>query len=444
MTDSNDVPGEMPTPANDPNDYQPGTDPGLDAMFAELSQAAHSGSPVEPSDALQSFVSIGRVDLSDSATGGVVHDLGTVPMGASTEPETPRRKPLLSTFTALFATATGKLVLTGSLAAASVAGAHSTGVVDVPLLPEVNEPAVVIVQDDEAADDRAEFAAQTDTTTTTVPGADDTEDSADDRMDDDVDSFDDIDSSDDDNTSSVTVTINGEEVELTDDEIDAFLDQFEADIEANTEAWEAAVAACEAAFDTIAPDAGAGFDPADIDAFMAQVDDAMQACFDAIDDAGFAGPLSGLDLDDIEDFDFDLDLDDLGEFDLDFDLDDLFDEDFPFDDHDGFPLDPEAFGDFDLEGFDFDEFDFEDFDGDFPFGELPFDPTDPNGFDQWLQDQGIDLDDLGFDLSDLEGFSADGFDFDDLGAFDDLIDQFEDDWDEFEDDWDELEDDIDS
>ena len=141
---------------------------GLDVMFAELSQAAHAGSPVEPSDALQSFVSIGRVDVSDAAIGDVVHDLGTVPMGAGAAPETPRRKPLLSTFTALVASATGKLVLTGGLAAASVAGAHSAGVVDVPLLPDVNEPAVVVVQDDESSAD-AEFAAQTDTSTTTTP-----------------------------------------------------------------------------------------------------------------------------------------------------------------------------------------------------------------------------------------------------------------------------------
>jgi len=342
MTDSNDVPGEMHTPTPDHDDYQPGTEPGLDAMFAELSRAAHAGSPVEPSDALQSFVSIGRVDVSDAATGDVVHDLGTVPMGAGAAPETPRRKPLLSTLTALVASATGKLVLTGGLAAASVAGAHSAGVVDVPLLPDVSEPA-----------------------------------------------------------------------------------------------------------DAVAPDAGAApIDPADIDAFMAQIDAAMQTCFDAIDAAGFAGPLSGLDLDDIKDFDLDLDLD---EFDLDFDLDDLFDEDFPFDtldgldlenldlddldlddlldedfpfgDHDGFPIDPEAFG----------EFDFDDFD----FGELPFDPSDPDGVQQWLEDQGFDLD---FDLSELDGLSEDGFDFDEL---DDLLDQFEDEWDAFEDDWDELEDDLD-
>ena len=445
MTDSNDVPGEMHTPTPDHDDYQPGTEPGLDAMFAELSRAAHAGSPVEPSDALQSFVSIGRVDVSDAATGDVVHDLGTVPMGAGAAPETPRRKPLLSTLTALVASATGKLVLTGGLAAASVAGAHSAGVVDVPLLPDVSEPAVVVVQDDESSAD-AEFAAQTDSSTTTVPAADDTDDSSDDRMDNDVDSSDDdLDGID----ATVTLTINGEEVELTDDEIDAFLDDFETNIEENTEAWEAAVAACEAAFDAVAPDAGAApIDPADIDAFMAQIDAAMQTCFDAIDAAGFAGPLSGLDLDDIKDFDLDLDLD---EFDLDFDLDDLFDEDFPFDtldgldlenldlddldlddlldedfpfgDHDGFPIDPEAFG----------EFDFDDFD----FGELPFDPSDPDGVQQWLEDQGFDLD---FDLSELDGLGEDGFDFDEL---DDLLDQFEDEWDAFEDDWDELEDDLD-
>ncbi|NIS33949.1 MAG: hypothetical protein GWN07_25595, partial [Actinobacteria bacterium] len=64
----------------------------------------------------------------------------------------PRRIPVFAALTSFLGTLGGKVAV-GTVAAASVAGAHAAGVVDVPLLPD-DEPSVVEVDDhDDESDD---------------------------------------------------------------------------------------------------------------------------------------------------------------------------------------------------------------------------------------------------------------------------------------------------
>jgi hypothetical protein len=388
MTGPDDYRDEMNTPTPRSNDDNPGTEPELDALFADLHGAAYAGTPVEPAAELHQFVSIGRTDISDTASTGAAHDLGELNVGAGPSPETSRRTPMLTTFTALFASATGKLVLTGSLAAASVAGAHTAGVVDVPLLPDVDDDAVVLVQDDDTTAVAA-APAQTSTTTTTVEPAAETTTTIVDL----------------DTAGRVTLTINGEQIELTNGELNEFFDDIEANVDANTEQWTTASETCETAFDGIDEDA---VDGTNIDALLESIDAALDTCFTALDAAGLTGPLAGIDLSEIDDIDIELD----GLTGFPFDLDDLFD------DHhvDGHHLDLD---DFDIEDLDLDT--------------LPFDPTDPEGLRNWLQEQGFD--DLE-GLSDLEGLGLSDLNKD----WDDWLDELEDRFDDDDSDHDDYED----
>lgn len=69
----------------------------------------------------------------------------------------PRRRSVFAEVIAFAGTMSGKLLIGGSLAAASVTGAQATGLVDLPLLPE---PATVVVADEPPAELPLDDAAQ--------------------------------------------------------------------------------------------------------------------------------------------------------------------------------------------------------------------------------------------------------------------------------------------
>ena len=134
-----------------------------------------------PSEALSEFVSADLMAESTHSADEVIY---------LTSPRSKERKMSISTFVG---TAAGKFILGASVAAASVGGAHVTGVVDVPILPEVESEEIAEAEVDD--DGTATFDASGDS------GSDD--DSASDDFDDSED-FSDSDDSDDSDDSTKT------------------------------------------------------------------------------------------------------------------------------------------------------------------------------------------------------------------------------------------------
>jgi len=114
---------------------------GSDPLAATLGSMRHhfeSVTPPTPSGALSEFVS---TDLIAEFT-----DPATLPTPTLKD----RKKMSISTFVG---TAAGKILIGTSVAAASVGGAQATGVLDVPLLPDVSDESVVEVESPDIGED---------------------------------------------------------------------------------------------------------------------------------------------------------------------------------------------------------------------------------------------------------------------------------------------------
>ena len=135
-----------------PEDQLP---PELEDAFRTVEREAFAGPPVVPTGAVREFVSADPTLIDATMPADVtqvfdVDQLTPVPAEAG-----PGRRSIFAMAAAALGTVAGKVALTGGVAAAAVVGAHSTGAIDVPLLPEVGDAAVVAVVDEEAVDDAA-------------------------------------------------------------------------------------------------------------------------------------------------------------------------------------------------------------------------------------------------------------------------------------------------
>jgi hypothetical protein len=137
----------------------------LAAFTHELSQANELAEP-----------RVVRRELAAVFEHGLPDDASAVP--AADLPASSRRRRVLTTLSGVLATVTGKVVLGTAIAAASVGAAHSTGVVDVPGLPDM-APAVEspdVELPDQANNDHPESDVQSGTTgSPESPGVDGTE-----------------------------------------------------------------------------------------------------------------------------------------------------------------------------------------------------------------------------------------------------------------------------
>lgn len=131
------------------------------AVFETTKATLRSIEAPAPSAALGEFVGVDPVIqpielvtarlTAESSINEVMLDKATVPR---------RRKTMIPALTAFIGTTIGKVALGGSVAFAATAGAHATGIVDVPGLPQ-QEVSVVDSIDDDSSDDG--------TTSTTAP-----------------------------------------------------------------------------------------------------------------------------------------------------------------------------------------------------------------------------------------------------------------------------------
>ncbi|MDG2026612.1 MAG: hypothetical protein P8J50_05850 [Acidimicrobiales bacterium] len=132
-------------------DVDPSAFPGhpvADALRAARAEMASEAVPA-PSAALSEFLDVGPVTqlIPLSATVDVDLDLDAV------DDSTIRRPALISTITAFVGTFAGKVVVGTTVAAASVGGVHATGVVDVPGLPEIEDPVIIEIEAEDDIDD---------------------------------------------------------------------------------------------------------------------------------------------------------------------------------------------------------------------------------------------------------------------------------------------------
>ncbi len=170
--------------------------PVADALGRAREQLAAEPVPT-PGAALSEFLGVGRVTepIPRSTQAADVIDVTD-----EVDP-TPRRIPVLTSITAFIGTLSGKVLVGTTVAAASIGGAHATGVVDIPLLPDVDDAAVVeTIDDPDEADDLdvSDDDSSSDDGDSDESGEDsDSDDSADDSDDSDSDDSDSDDSDDD-------------------------------------------------------------------------------------------------------------------------------------------------------------------------------------------------------------------------------------------------------
>lgn len=182
--------------------------PVADALLRARRELRAEPTPA-PGAALSEFLGVGRVTdpIPPSAFADDVIDL------VHESDSAPRRTPVFASLSTFLGTLTGKLLVGTTVAAASVTGAHAAGVVDVPGLPAVDDPAVTETIDDPDDDtdplgDTADGDDLADDDRTVDDSPDDDDDSDDDNSGDDdsdddaddTDSDDDADESDDDDS----------------------------------------------------------------------------------------------------------------------------------------------------------------------------------------------------------------------------------------------------
>ena len=127
----------------------------LIGMMSEVRNLS-SGTPTpKPGAALSEFVGVGLTTNNipvETPEPGI--DLRLTPTAAA--PVTTRRNSVFAQIAAFAGTVGGKVVLSSAVAAASISGAHATGVVDVPYLPDT--AAEIETVDTELGDESVEVA----------------------------------------------------------------------------------------------------------------------------------------------------------------------------------------------------------------------------------------------------------------------------------------------
>ncbi len=401
-----------------PDDQLP---PELEDAFRTVQRQAFAGPPVVPNAAVREYVSADPTLVDATIPADVTQVFDVDQLTPSPASSGPGRRSVFAMAAAALGTVAGKVALTGGVVAAAVVGAHSTGAIDAPLLPEVgNDAAVVAAVDDPNAS--APIVSQSSTTSsstsTTLAPASVIEDVS--------------------ITRSLKIDVGARTVQLE-------VIVTGADVSAADATCDAAIAAIDGELST--------------PSWIGATARALETCDDAYEDIlGQAWERThSLNLDVTADgFDFDFDTDDL-DFDLDdFDFDDFDPEDFPFDDFDPevFPFDgfdPEVFPFGDLESFkdelekdalDFERFFDEDFDPEElrkkfedDFAELEAQQRQfAEELRKMLEDGSLDLD--GFFDSDL----ADDLLDEAKDALDDAVDELDDAVDDLDDDIDDIDD----
>ena len=134
-----------PAPGDQPHDG----DPGLDGFFDAL-RASFPASEIPPvGAALSEFVDPHLGLAPDTADVGSPADAAEIDLRREPVPtlhSPARTRPMLTSITTFAGTLLGKLAIGTSVAVAAAGGAHATGVVDVPILPDVDKTEVVATE----------------------------------------------------------------------------------------------------------------------------------------------------------------------------------------------------------------------------------------------------------------------------------------------------------
>jgi hypothetical protein len=175
----------------DSNSDDPTSHPVAEAILRARQQLGSEPVPT-PGAALSEFLGVGNATdpMPQSVLGGDFEDEIVLEIAPAAD-SPPRRIPVLTSLSAFIGTLTGKLLVGATIAAASVGGAHASGVVDVPGLPEIDQPSITETLDDDRdesdtddadsddadlsnddeSDDSASTATSVAPTSTTVPSA---------------------------------------------------------------------------------------------------------------------------------------------------------------------------------------------------------------------------------------------------------------------------------
>ncbi|MGI9608368.1 MAG: hypothetical protein ACR2P0_19720 [Acidimicrobiales bacterium] len=157
------------------------TDHPVGTFFADARREVDDLEAPAPNAALAEFLNVGVSTPHTTNLGADALEIIDLDTGAAPKRSTAR---MISTVSAFVATAAGKVAIGGTVALAAASGAHVAGVVDVPVLPDVNNTAVVEMADDEstglAEDSSSSSSSTTSSTTSTTsttapaetPGAD--------------------------------------------------------------------------------------------------------------------------------------------------------------------------------------------------------------------------------------------------------------------------------
>ncbi len=182
-----------------------------DPLAATLESLRHhyrSVAPAVPGDALSEFVSVDLVAEFTEATDASLADAPEV--ADVIELPSPNKKDRKMSLSTLIGTAAGKVLIGATVAAASVGGVHAAGVIDVPILPDVEADEVDIVAGEPDVGDDAliEFGDDDDSDDDDSDDSDSDSDSdSDDGPDNDSDDDESDDDSDDDDSASGPATL---------------------------------------------------------------------------------------------------------------------------------------------------------------------------------------------------------------------------------------------
>ena len=148
------------------------------ALFVEeLRETLTTQGGTQPTPALAEYLGVTPAGVMFPPDTHRVDEIEIVDLRATSAPSRKKHKMFTSftSFTAFAGTAVGKIAFGTAVAAASVAGAHSVGIVDVPILPDTNSREIVLATDSSSSTSSTSTStsttSSTPTTAVTTPGS---------------------------------------------------------------------------------------------------------------------------------------------------------------------------------------------------------------------------------------------------------------------------------
>ena len=143
------------------------------ALFVEeLRETLTTQGAPQPTPALAEYLGVTPAGAMFGPDTHRVDEIEIVDLRATSAPSRKKHK-MFTSFTAFAGTAVGKIAFGTAVAAASVAGAHSVGIVDVPILPDTNSREIVLAtaSSSSTSSTSTSTTSSTSTTAVTTPGS---------------------------------------------------------------------------------------------------------------------------------------------------------------------------------------------------------------------------------------------------------------------------------